>query len=127
MRQQNPCSWSAPIGVLLLGAACRGEPAASRAPEAAATFAEPSPPPAPGASTPGPGASTSALPVPASAVPSSDVIASTPPGDAEDPPLLGPDGAPLPQTEEKPSVSSERFRRRMKQLADSILTGDVER
>jgi hypothetical protein len=32
----------------------------------------------------------------------------------------------LPQTEERPSVSSERFQRRMQLLADSILSGDAE-
>ena len=42
-------------------------------------------------------------------------------------PLLGPDGTPLPQTEERPSVSSERFKQRMQLLADSIRTGDAER
>jgi hypothetical protein len=41
--------------------------------------------------------------------------------------LLGPDGTPLPQTEERPSVSSERFKQRMQLLADSIRTGDTER
>jgi len=46
---------------------------------------------------------------------------------SDDPPLLGPDGAPLPQTEDRPSVSSERFQRRMQRVADSILTGDLER
>ena len=33
----------------------------------------------------------------------------------------------LPQTEERPSVTTERFQRRMQQLADSILSGDVEK
>jgi hypothetical protein len=46
--------------------------------------------------------------------------------DAE-PPLLGQDGTPLPQTDERPSVTSERFKRRMQRLADSIIQGDVER
>jgi hypothetical protein len=46
---------------------------------------------------------------------------------SDDPPLLGPDGSPLPQTEDRPSVSSERFQRRMQRVADSILTGDLER
>jgi hypothetical protein len=48
-------------------------------------------------------------------------------GEADEPPLTGPDGAPLPQTDERPSVTSARFKRRMQLLADSILTGDAER
>lgn len=45
---------------------------------------------------------------------------------ADDPPLLAADGTPLPQTEERPSVSSERFQRRMQALAHAILLGDSE-
>jgi hypothetical protein len=41
--------------------------------------------------------------------------------------LLAADGSPLPQTEDRPSVTSERFQRRMQQLADAILTGDAEK
>ncbi|HEY6077179.1 MAG TPA: hypothetical protein VIW29_00155 [Polyangiaceae bacterium] len=45
----------------------------------------------------------------------------------DDPPLLGADGAALPQTEERPSSTSPRFERRMRQLADAIRTGDAEK
>jgi hypothetical protein len=41
--------------------------------------------------------------------------------------LLAADGSPLPQTEERPSVTSRRFQQRMRLLADSILTGDAEK
>jgi hypothetical protein len=41
--------------------------------------------------------------------------------------LLGSDGAPLPQTEARPSASDERFKRRMQRLADAIISGDVEK
>jgi hypothetical protein len=44
----------------------------------------------------------------------------------EDPPLVGADGVALPQTDERPSVTSERFQRRMQRLASSILSGDIE-
>jgi hypothetical protein len=128
----NRWSWSAPISALLLGMACRGEPASSRvAPAAVAAVAEPEPAPSPvvqpSALKPGASTSAAALLAPAPSASASGAIDPIAPGVADDPPLIGPDGSPLPQTEEKPSVNSERFRRRMKQLADSILTGDVER
>lgn len=41
--------------------------------------------------------------------------------------MLAADGTPLPQTEERPSVSSQRFMQRMQRLADAIMTGNVER
>src|SRR5688572_22724131 len=127
MLPQNSWSWSAPISALLLAMACRGEPASSLAPAVAATPpGDPAPPPV--VRRPEPVASTSAAVVaPAPSAPASGATAPLAPGAADDPPLLGSDGKPLPQNEEKPSVSSERFRRRMKQLADSIRTGDVER
>jgi hypothetical protein len=40
--------------------------------------------------------------------------------------LVGPDGSPLPQTEDKPSVSSAAFRHRVELVARAILTGDPE-
>jgi hypothetical protein len=122
-------------GLLALGAlACRGEPAPSQQPRAAlpdpssrpaspaASDSLGAPPPAAsivatGVATASPSAATSAAAVPSAA----------PPPPALDPPLLAADGSPLPQTEERPSVSSERFRQRMQLLADSILTGDVEK
>jgi hypothetical protein len=38
--------------------------------------------------------------------------------------LVGPDGSPLPQTEDKPSVSSAAFRGRVELVARAIATGD---
>jgi hypothetical protein len=38
--------------------------------------------------------------------------------------LTGLDGAPLPQTEDKPSTSSEAFKRRMELVARAVVTGD---
>jgi hypothetical protein len=47
---------------------------------------------------------------------------SAPPAAAEaEPPLTGPDGKTLPQTEERPSVESPRFKRRIERLAQAIL------
>lgn len=48
------------------------------------------------------------------------------PATTEAPTLLDAAGVPLPQTEERPSVTNERFLRRMQLLADSILSGDAE-
>jgi hypothetical protein len=120
MRLQNPSSWAALFG-LLLPAACRGEPAPSMA-------AAPPAMPASVRALPsaGPSASPSSSSLPSASAAPSGV---TPPSAAaanEDPPLLAADGSPLPQTEDRPSVSSERFKRRMQLLADSILTGDAE-
>jgi hypothetical protein len=39
-------------------------------------------------------------------------------------PLLGPDDAPLPQTEDKPSTSSAAFRKNVELVAAAILSGD---
>jgi hypothetical protein len=49
--------------------------------------------------------------------------ASPPPSAAAEaePPLTGPDGKTLPQTEERPSVESPRFKRRIERLAQAIL------
>jgi hypothetical protein len=45
----------------------------------------------------------------------------------DEPALLAADGTPLPQTEARPSVTDERFKRRMQRVADAILLGDVEK
>lgn len=58
---------------------------------------------------------TSALPV---AAPSAE-----PQSNAE-PPLTGPDGKTLPQTEERPSVDSPSFKRRIERLSEAILRDD---
>jgi hypothetical protein len=39
---------------------------------------------------------------------------------------LGSDGQPLPQTEERPSVTTQRFQRRMQRLAAAIQSGDAD-
>lgn len=117
----NSWSWAASFGVLLV--ACRGEPASSMA-------SAPSPPPVATASaTATPSAGPSVGPVvsaPAASASSSEAAAPPAASAAAEPALLAADGTPLPQTEERPSVSSERFQRRMQLLADSILTGDAE-
>lgn len=118
----------APLGVSLLMAGCRGEPAPTvasavssarpasqaQAPSGAATVRAVAPAPAPPVSAP---SASAPVPAPSSAA-----------GDSgEEPALVGPDGAPLPQTDARPSITSARFERRMQRLADSILTGDAER
>jgi hypothetical protein len=71
--------------------------------------------------------SASALPsTAASAAPAPAPVGSASP-DPNDVQLLGPDGTPLPQTDERPSVGTERFKQRMQLLADSIRTGDGQR
>jgi hypothetical protein len=117
--------------VILLAALCqcRGEPAPSVSPSAAspsgtaavAPSAPAAPPPAP-VSAPSP-----ATPAPSSLAAAASPSAPAPNGELDEPPLLSPDGTPLPQTEERPSVTSPHFLRRMQRLADAILTGDVER
>jgi hypothetical protein len=47
--------------------------------------------------------------------------------DVDEPSLLAADGTPLPQTEARPSVTDERFKRRMQRVADAILLGDAEK
>jgi hypothetical protein len=105
---------------VLLSFGCRGEavstPASSAATPVAATPLVASAPP----TAPAPALAGSAPPVTAP-------VTSTASTDADEPPLVGSDGAPLPQTEERPSVTSARFKRRMQQLADAILAGDGER
>jgi len=121
------------IGVFVwaLGASqCRAEPTPSAAPPATAVAASAS-----GVASPAP---SGAPPVVSAAAPTASSVApplasaassSAPLGApaADDPPLLAPDGSPLPQTEDRPSVTSERFQRRMQQLAGAILTGDAEK
>jgi hypothetical protein len=58
-------------------------------------------------------------------VPSSNAPTPTPDASSE-PPLVTPDGTPLPQTDDRPSVTSERFQRRMALLGAAISTGDPE-
>jgi hypothetical protein len=118
----------------LLASHCRGEPApqaatagtisASAAPSSAAP-ASASAAPAPSLA-PGPTAAPSAAAVASSVPKPSDHPPPSPP-DSDEPSLLAADGTALPQTEERPSTTSERFKRRMQRLADSILSGDAER
>ena len=123
MRAQNERIGRAILGVAIL-AGCGREPLSVA--------------PAPGPSSAAPARSTSSIAASGSAVLAPSVSAASPPAPsasvapalapalAEDPPLLGADGEPLPQTEERPSVTSERFTRRMRKLADAILSGDPE-
>jgi hypothetical protein len=126
---------AAGFGSLILLAAlcqCRSEPGPSVSPAAPAAPGVPAAG-APVASTPVPPSAASPLPPepPPSAVPSAapapSVSAPGPSAEPEDSPLLAADGTPLPQTEERPSVSSQRFMQRMQRLADAIMTGNVER
>lgn len=124
MRPQNPWPSASALAFFALSA-CRGEPAPSLAPSA--------PRPAPAPAVPVASASAAASqsrvePAPSASGAASAAAPQPSVGQAEpEPPLVGPDGAPLPQTEERPVVESERFKRRMQLLADAILTGDSER
>jgi hypothetical protein len=77
--------------------------------------------------------STSSTPAPIAApspTPSPTPSASAPPHETVDesegavPPLAGPDGKPLPQTEEKPSLRSKSYEKRIKLLWKAIVTDD---
>ena len=121
--------------VALLSSHCRGEPAPSLAP--AATLSAPAPAAAvsvrPPSASPAPALSETALPASLASgsapAPSGQQVAPLAASAVADdePALLGPDGAPLPQTEERPSASSARFNRRMQRVADAIITGDFEK
>ncbi|MES1182589.1 MAG: hypothetical protein ABUL60_02175 [Myxococcales bacterium] len=119
-------------GLAVLACHCRGEPAPSVAPATSLsvpqpqTAAAPVGAPAPALSAPAPSSSTPSPPIPTASAATSAAPVTTSP-EAEDPPLLGSDGAPLPQTEARPSASDERFKRRMQRLADAIISGDVEK
>jgi hypothetical protein len=120
--------------LVLLGAVlashCRAEPPSTAAPTASAP---PTPDPVPPAASV-PASAASAAPgtderapsaLAAGGAPAAPAAPAAAPG-LEEPPLVGADGVALPQTEERPSVTSERFERRMRLLASSILSGDVE-
>jgi hypothetical protein len=53
-----------------------------------------------------------------------DAMAGLAPEAREEPNLFGPDGGPLPQTEERPSSTAARFRARMQRLFHAIQTDD---
>ncbi|MDF3065587.1 MAG: hypothetical protein K0R38_1188 [Polyangiaceae bacterium] len=111
--------------VFLLAALCqcRGEPAPSLSPAA-----PPAPPAGAPAPVPVPSASPDSAPSEAPATAAAPSVSAAPPNaEVAEPALLSADGTPLPQTEERPSVTSPLFLRRMQRLADAILTGDVER
>jgi hypothetical protein len=122
--------------VALLSSHCRGEPAPSLAP--AATLSPPPPGAAasarPPSASPAPARSETSLPpsLASSSAPAPSAQQAAPAAAAsavadDEPTLLGPDGAPLPQTEDRPSASSARFNRRMQRVADAIISGDVEK
>jgi hypothetical protein len=52
-------------------------------------------------------------------------VAALPAAIEDEPLLVGGDGQPLPQTEERPSVTTQRFQRRMQRLAAAIQSGDA--
>jgi hypothetical protein len=96
----------------LVLAACRG------------SAPPPAPAPASAPSNPSPSPSTApppTAPAPAPAPPPTSSVSSAP---ASEPPLLDAAGAPLPQTEDKPSVSSAAFRARIELVARAISSGD---
>jgi hypothetical protein len=66
-------------------------------------------------------------PASASVAPAASPVPSTSTSTEDEPALVAADGTPLPQTEERPSVTSARFERRMQRVADAILSGDVEK
>jgi hypothetical protein len=112
-----------------LASQCRGEPAPSVAKAAAISAPEPPRAPSVSANTANPSVAASVAPSRSaagsvSAVPSASVAPAA--ADAEEPPLLAADGSPLPQTDERPSASNERFKRRMQRVADAVRTGDVD-
>jgi hypothetical protein len=129
------CLQSGMFVLALLTCQCRGEPAPSVAPpssppaaQRAAANAPPVPTSPPSAadasavaSAPAPVATASGAPAPTPAA-----SATSPGADVDEPALLAADGTPLPQTEARPSVTDERFKRRMQRVADAILSGDAE-
>ncbi len=127
MREARLSSW---VFAFVALCQCRGEPAPSVSPAATRSPPEVGALPAtqPTASAPQPLAPAPSVAAP-SAVASAPVAApsaSAPAvSEAEEPALLAADGTPLPQTEDRPSVTSSRFLGRMKRLADAILTGDA--
>lgn len=131
------CLQTGLIAIALMACQCRGEPAPSVAPSSsppaaertAASSAQAAPVSAPsaapdGSALPSATAVTSASGAPA---PSPAASAGVPAADSDEPALLAADGTPLPQTEARPSVTDERFKRRMQRVADAILSGDVEK
>jgi len=129
MRALAP-SWAL-LGLAVASSHCRGVPAPSVTPQS--TVSAPTPPLQASARVQG---VSSAAPLPSSSPPSTTAAPQAPstataplqaPQTLDEPPLLAPDGSPLPQTDERPSVTSERFQRRMAELAAAILANDPER
>ena len=116
----------------LLASNCRGEPAPSVAPATSLSAREPSlvavasTPVSAGAPTGSPIPANSTAPAPSAAASAAASALLPSAAEAEEPALLGADGAALPQTEARPSVTDERFKRRMQRLADAIRSGDAE-
>lgn len=126
----RPCVVRSCLAGLALVLGCRGEglsASASSRPGAPALAPSSPAPSAPAPSLPAsspPNAPSAASVGSASAAPAS----TGPSAQASDESLLlGPDGRALPQTEERPPVGGERFERRMKLLAEAILTGDADK
>ncbi len=128
------CLRNALFGLALLASNCRGEPAPSVAPVATLPAREPKPA-LQATSSPSGAAALSAAAPPSAALPATSAAASAVPGSTaaplassgatDEPPLVGADGTPLPQTETRPSVTDERFKQRMQRVAEAILTGDA--
>lgn len=131
------CLQSGMFVLALLTCQCRGEPAPSVAPSSSPPAAQrtvaasvhPVPASSPSAADASPVASAPAPLAAASGAPAPTPAASvaSPATDVDEPALLAADGTPLPQTEARPSVTDERFKRRMQRVADAILLGDAEK
>jgi hypothetical protein len=109
------------LGLSLALASCSGS---APAPAALGSASSPRPaPPVPTETAASSAATSSASGPPAPVPPPSPPPPTATPAPA--PPLVGPDGAPLPQTEDRPSVASTWFRENVELVARAILSGDA--
>ncbi|HEX6274298.1 MAG TPA: hypothetical protein VFZ53_14755 [Polyangiaceae bacterium] len=108
------------LGFSLALASCSGS---ASAPAALGSASSPCPGPPVPVEAPASSAATSSASAPPAPVPPPPPPASAAAPDAA-PPLVGPDGAPLPQTEDRPSVASAWFRENVELVARAILSGE---
>ncbi|HKO51008.1 MAG TPA: hypothetical protein VJV79_25040 [Polyangiaceae bacterium] len=93
----------------------------SAAPEPSSAIATvPAPQPLPSATAPTPSAAVPDAGQPGPAAPSAAL------GPEATPPLLDEHGQPLPQTDQRPTLTSASFQKRIEAVAQAILSGDVE-
>jgi hypothetical protein len=120
-RDPRPVPAASTSGAVGVGGAASPPATGSSAaalPDAPTTSAQPSAPVQPSAPAPSTSAQVDA--------PSTSAEGASAPTDEAlaVPAILGPDGKPLPQTEDRPSVESPAFRRRMQLLWDAIIAND---